>query len=246
MKKILYLVVGLSLLSMPAYGAYREVTVSKGGVVKGRVTFKGQLPPNAVQKFTITKDKNVCGVGQRTVRWIDVDDGALRGVVVYIEGVKRGKPWPKKVFTIDQKGCRFEPWIQVIRNGATVIVRNSDPVMHNINAKEMILLRGGRMVKRTIFNFAQSRPGEVKKRVRTRRSPFIAINCEAHNFMFAWIFAASNPYATVVGDDGSFRIDNIPPGTYTIKAWHPRLGTRATKVTIPEGGTVKVDFTFTK
>lgn len=166
--------------------------------------------------------------------------------MVYIEGIKQGKAWPKKDFVINQKGCRFEPWMQVVRNGATVIVKNSDPVMHNINAKEMIMLRGGRVVKRTIFNFAQPKPGETPKKIKTRRSPFIAINCEAHNFMFEWMFAADNPYAVVVGEDGSFTIDDIPPWTYAIKAWHPRLGVQEVRITVPARGSIEVNFAFTR
>ena len=246
MRKIFYLLVGFFVLTTTAYGAYKEGSVEDGGTVKGRVSFSGQLPPNAMEKYTITKDTNVCGLGQRTVNWIDVKDGALRGVVVFIDGIKEGKPWPKGEYGIDQRGCKFEPWIQVIRNGSTVVVKNSDPVMHNINAKEMILLKGGRVVKRTIFNFAQAKPSETKKRIKTRRSPFIAINCEAHNFMFAWMFAADNPYAVVVGEDGSFTLSDVPPGRYKVKAWHPRLGIQEAEVTVPAKGSVEVNFTFTK
>ncbi|MDP7397486.1 MAG: carboxypeptidase-like regulatory domain-containing protein, partial [Lentisphaeria bacterium] len=67
------------------------------------------------------------------------------------------------------------------------------------------------------------------------------------NFMFGFMMAPKHPYAVVVGDDGSFAIDNIPPGQYTVKAWHPRLGVKKIKLEIAAaGGEVKADFEFTK
>ncbi|MCP4385251.1 MAG: carboxypeptidase regulatory-like domain-containing protein, partial [Hyphomicrobiales bacterium] len=80
--------------------------------------------------------------------------------------------------------------------------------------------------------------------IKPRRSPYIGINCEAHNFMFGFIMAPSHPYAVVVGDDGSFSIDNLPPGDYTLKAWHPRFGVNETEITVAAEGTVEADFSF--
>ncbi|VAW10091.1 hypothetical protein MNBD_ALPHA09-1094 [hydrothermal vent metagenome] len=226
---------------------YTEVEVTDGGSVTGKVSFEGALPADAVEKIKITKDNNVCGDGDREVVWVDVKDGALRGAFVFIEKIKEGKLWEKPQmgeYLVDQKGCRFTPWAQVVRPGP-FIIRNSDQgVLHNINARELIGVKKGRVVKKTLFNFGQPEPGEITDKIKPRRSSYIAINCEAHNFMFGFMMAPPHPYAVVVGDDGSFKIDNLPPGDYTLVAWHPRYGLKEVDISIEAGGAVETGFTF--
>ena len=230
-----------------AKAKYKEIDVAGGGSIKGKVTFEGALPEGAVEKILITKNPEVCGTGEREVVWIDVKDGALRGTFVFIDKIKEGKKWGKPEFgtyLVDQKGCRFNPWAQVVRPGP-IIIRNSDKgVLHNINAREMIGVEKGRVVKKGIFNFGQPEPGEINDKLKPRRSHYIGINCEAHNFMFGFIMAPVHPYAVVVGDDGSFTIENIPPGKYKVKAWHPTLGVMKMKLTVPAKGTVDANFKF--
>jgi len=239
-------------MAVPADAAkkktYKEVAVANGGSVKGKVSFEGALPADAVEKILITKNTDVCGTGEREVVWVDVKDGALRGAFVFLDKVKEGKKWSKPEFgtyLVNQKGCRFRPWAQVVRPGFFVI-RNSDAgVLHNINARELIGVEKGRVVKKTLFNFGQPDPGDIKDKIKPRRSHYIGINCEAHNFMFGFMMAPIHPYAVVVGDDGSFSIDNIPPGKYTLKAWHPRYGVKKTKITIAAKGALDANFAFT-
>ncbi len=64
--------------------------------------------------------------------------------------------------------------------------------------------------------------------------------------MFGFMMAPEHPYAEVVGDDGSYAIKDVPPGTYTVKAWHPRLGLKEAKVTVQAKGTAEASFEFTK
>ncbi len=238
-------------LAGPGHGArkYKEIEVANGGRIAGKVSFEGSLPDDAVEGILITKNPDVCGTGEREVVWIDVNDGALRGSFVFIDGIKEGKKWPEPeggTYLINQKGCRFIPWAQVIRPGP-ITIRNSDPgVLHNINTREMIGVERGRIVKRTIFNFGQPDPGDIKEELKPRRSPFIAVNCEAHNFMFAFMMAPRHPYAVVVAEDGSYTLDNVPPGEYTLKAWHPRLGLKETKVKVEADGAAQADFSFSK
>jgi len=246
------LAVALILPAVAEAARYKEIEVSDGGTVKGKLTFEGALPEGAIEKIAITKNPEVCdkdpdNPGYREVVWIDVKDGALRGAFVFLDKVKKGKAWPAPkdgTYLINQQGCRFHPWAQVVRPG-TITIRNSDKgVLHNINTRELIGIEKGRTVKRTMFNFGQPDPGDIEQKLKPRRSPYIAINCEAHNFMFGFMLAPKHPYAVVVGEDGSYRIEGIPPGKYTLKAWHPRLGLRKTKIEVPAGGTVEADFTF--
>ncbi len=226
---------------------YTETEVGSGGSVSGMVGFEGDLPGDAVEQIAITKDNGVCGEGNREVVWVDVKDGALRGSFVFLEKIKEGKPWAKPEFgeyLVDQKDCRFRPWAQVVRPGP-IIIRNSDEgVLHNINARELIGVEKGRVVKKTLFNFGQPEPGEISDKIKPRRSSYIAINCEAHNFMFGFMMAPPHPYAVVVGEDGSYVIDDIPPGDYTLMAWHPRYGLKETEISISAGGAAEASFTF--
>lgn len=238
--------VSLSTAGMAA-AKYTGGTVANGGSIKGKLTFKGAVPKDAVENILITKNPDVCGKGEREVIWIDVKNGALRGAFVFIEKIKKGKKWGKPVggeYLVNQKGCRFRPWAQVVRPGP-IIIRNSDPgVLHNINTREMIGVEKGRVVKRTLFNFGQPDPGDIKQKLKPRRSNYISINCEAHNFMFGYMMAPPHPYAVVVGDDGSFSIGNVPPGKYTLKAWHPVLGVQKSKITVKGGGATEANFAF--
>lgn len=145
---------------------------------------------------------------------------------------------------INQQGCQFRPWAQVLQQG-TVIVRNSDKgVLHNINTRELMGVETGQIVKRTMFNFGQPDPGDIEQEMKPRRSPFVSINCEAHNFMFGFLMVSEHPYVTVVGEDGTFSIDDIPPGAYTAKAWHPHYGIKEAKLTVPQGGKADANFVF--
>ncbi|MCP5088358.1 MAG: DUF2012 domain-containing protein [Rhodobacteraceae bacterium] len=238
-------------LSLPVEAAkrakYEETEVTDGGSVSGKVSFEGDLPEDAVENILITKNNDVCGDGEREVVWVDVQDGALRGAFVFIEKIKEGKAWEKPEFgeyLVDQKGCRFRPWAQVVRPGP-IIIRNSDEgVLHNINARELIGVEKGRVVKKTLFNFGQPDPGDISDKIQPRRSSYIGINCEAHNFMFGFMMAPTHPYAVVVGEDGSFAIDGIPAGDYTLVAWHPRYGLKEVEISVASGGAAEANFTF--
>lgn len=238
----------LSATFAPQALAYEEGAVANGGSVSGKVMFEGALPEDAIENILITKDQSVCGEGEREVKWIDVKDGALRSTFVFIDKIDKGKAWTAPeggAYIINQKGCRFHPWARVIKPG-DVTIRNSDAgVLHNINTREHLGVDKGRAGPlKGIFNFGQPDPGDIVQALKPRRAPYIAINCEAHNFMFGYMLAPKHPYAVVVGDDGSFTIGDIPPGDYTLKAWHPRLGLQKATITVAAGGSASTDFTF--
>ncbi|MBT5267134.1 MAG: DUF2012 domain-containing protein [Rhodospirillaceae bacterium] len=226
---------------------YEIIEVKNGASISGKVLFDGPLPDDAVENILITKNPDVCGKGEREVIWVDVKDGALRGAFVFLDRVKKGKDWGAPeggAYLINQEKCRFSPWAQVVKPGP-IKIRNSDKgVLHNINMREMIGVEKGRVAKRTMFNFGQPDPGDIEQVVKPRRSSYISINCEAHNFMFGYVMAPKNPYAVVVGEDGSFNLSNIPAGKYTLKAWHPRFGIKKAKVKVSAGGKLSQDFTF--
>jgi len=225
---------------LTAVAAYKVVDVSNGGSVTGKVTFSGKDP--AAKSYLINKDPEVCGSGQREIDFVVVNNGVLSDVVVYLDKVKKGKAFSKELDNpvIDQKKCAFNPFMGVMKNGDTITVKNSDATLHNIHTYEII----GR-AKKTVFNISQ--PSDVKtinKKVKLRRGTAMKMECDAHDFMHGYRFVAKSPYYALVKADGSYVIDNVPAGKYTIKAWHGTLGEKKGKVTIDADGKATMDFAF--
>ena len=250
-ERILVWVLALLLgFALPSFAAkYKVEPVSGGGSVKGTVKLKGAQPES--EKILITKNKDICGSGYREIQWVPL--GPKKGLpemVVYLNKIAKGKDWSgdlAKPVVIDQKKCAFSPWLQVVQHKAEVTVKNSDPVLHNIHIRELIGIKPGkpRGVKRTMFNEGQPPgSGDLKSKIAPRRSSLIAINCEAHNFMFAWAFAAKTPYVAKTDANGNYEIKDIPPGSYDLMAWHPTLGLQKQKITVKGGAAATSNFTY--
>ncbi|MFQ5803382.1 MAG: beta-sandwich domain-containing protein [Candidatus Methylomirabilales bacterium] len=243
--KKITLLLALGLLFVPSVlsAAYKTGLVPNGAVVSGKVVFKGKVP--APKKLLITKNQDVCGEGYVERQEVKVSrDRSLTDVVVTLEGMKKGKPWAKPAngYLLNQKRCTFIPYLQVIPKGAKLTVVNSDPHLHNIHTYEQI----GR-ARRTVFNVAQPTQGhKVQKTIKPRRGKAIRIECDAHNWMLGWMYVVDNPYYAIVKKDGSFNIKDVPPGNYTLKVWHPFLGTKKQKVKVSANGKVKANFEFSQ
>ncbi|MFK5986300.1 MAG: carboxypeptidase regulatory-like domain-containing protein [Pseudomonadota bacterium] len=224
--------------SMPAISAYKVIEVSNGGSISGKINFTGK--DRAPQTYKVAKDTDTCGSENRVIDYVDVKDGVLRNVVVYLDKVKTGKKFDKIEAKINQKGCQFLPFMSVMTNNTNFSAKNSDPVLHNIHTYEIM----GR-AKKTVMNVSQPKQGAVtNKKVKLKRGAGMKLECDAHDFMHGFVFVAKNPYYAVVADDGTYTISDIPAGKYKVKAWHGTLGEKKGKATIAAGGTATVDFTF--
>jgi hypothetical protein len=134
---------------------------------------------------------------------------------------------------VNEKG-RFIPHVQVAKQGAKLEVVNNDPVLHNTH---------GFQEGRTIFNPAVPTQG-LKVQAPLRKPGIIEVMCDAHDWMNGWVVVLEHPYFSVTGEDGSYSIADIPPGTYAVTAWHEKLGKKQTQITVTAGRSQNVDFAF--
>jgi hypothetical protein len=215
------LAASLVLTAIPAAAsAYEVAPVSDGGTIAGKVTYDGPVP---TRKIIPTKDKTTCGDIREEPEIVVGGDKGVLDAVVYLKGVQKGKAWekPAKPPEIVNEKCVFVPHVQAVPLGALVIV-NADPVMHNTH---------GFLEKATVFNVALPVKGQrIEKKV--TKPGLMRVECDAHGWMLAWIFAAENPYYAVTGKDGTFQIGDVPPGSYTLVTWHELTGQTETPVTV--------------
>jgi hypothetical protein len=215
-------------LVSPAW-SYEEMQVANGGAIKGKVTYTGSVP---TRKIIPTKDQEVCG-GIRDERQVIVGpDSGVMDAIVYLKEVPKGKRWdkPKKTPTINNRKCNFEPHVQVMPAGMNLAILNSDPVLHNTH---------GFLIKATVFNVAMPKQGMRVERP-IRKPGIVRVECDAHGWMLAWIYAADNPYYAITGRDGTFSIPAVPPGEYTMVVWQEYTGSMEMPVTVKSNETVTV------
>ena len=193
--------------------------------------------------MTITKDAETCGDGQRAIGVVTVGSGgALSGAVVHLTGIETGKAWSKPAsgYLLEQEGCLFLPRTQVVRRSNDLLIKNIDPVFHNIHAYEVV---GSSRI--SMFNEGQQPKTDMTKNIRLRRptSNTIKLECDSHDFMHEWLFVADNPYYAVTDSTGAFKLDDVPDGAYTLRSWHPILGEKEQSVSV-SGGALVQDFAY--
>ncbi len=219
---------------------YKEGEVADGGTITGQV-MAGSAEAE-VQSFPITKNPELCGEGNREVEWVRINDGALLDTVVYLVEVDAGKPFTEEsqTLSINQQGCRFAPYLSTMANRGELHVTNSDGALHNIHTYELI-----GSARRTVINVSQPEAGdEFTKTIKLRKGNAMKVECDAHDFMHAWVFVAKNPYFAVVDENGQFTIEDVPPGTYEIRSWNGRLGEQEATVEVGANGSVEVNFSY--
>ena len=211
----------------PASGGYTVAAVTDGGTVSGSVKFQGTPPPP--EKIEVSKDPETCGK-EKVLETVQVGPGGgLKGVVVWVDGIAKGKDWGSVANgEVDQAECHYKPYIQIVRTGGEINIKNSDAVLHNIHAYYKDT--------ETLFNLAQPMKGMSTVKKIDKTGP-IHFKCDVHSWMSAYAFAVAHPYYVVTADDGSFSLTDVPAGTYKVKAWHPKYGEKTADVTVTAGGT---------
>ena len=132
-------------------------------------------------------------------------------------------------------GCIYHPHVVGIRAGQAISIANSDPTTHNIHP-----------MPRVNREWNQSQPPKAANLEKQFARPevMVAVKCNVHPWMKSYIGVVDNPYFAVTGAQGTFELKNVPPGDYTLEAWHEKYGTAEQKVTLAPSGTQTVEFAF--
>lgn len=205
--------------------------------VKGIVKFVGTWP--AAAHISMKADPSCAKLHPTGVAAEDLlagADGGVQNVVVFIsEGLgDRTFDPPPQPAVIEQKGCMYMPHVVAVRANQELDVLNNDDTTHNLhpipaNNREL--------------NKAQA-PGTRVDMTFAREEIAIPMKCNVHPWMKSYIAVFKHPFFVVTGKGGSFELNNLPPGTYTIEAWHEKLGTSTQKVTVAAGATKELEFVF--
>lgn len=232
-------VVALLCLSVSAR-AYEEKALAEGatGWAQGTIKIDRDVPPMEVE---VTHHHEGCAPLIKH-RGIMASDRHLSDVAVWIEGIESGKPLPTDPVLLDQISCEFVPHVFAINPKQPLTIKTSDQVLHNVSAH---------LGEEELFDLAMPVQGmslwrrPIEKDGAPLQSGNVRFSCRAgHSWMEAWAIVRDHPYVTVSGEDGTWRIDAVPPGTYTLKFWHPVLGEFTESLTIQEAEGVKLDLTL--
>ena len=164
-------------------------------------------------------------------------NSTLKNVFVYVKAGLPARQWPvpQSPATLDQKGCIYIPRVLGVMVGQDLEISNNDPSMHNVhpiprNNKE--------------WNTSQAPKGDKIIKQFDKEEIMIPFKCNVHPWMKAYVGVLSHPFFAVTGDDGSFTLKGLPPGDYTLEAWHEKLGTQEIKVTVAAKDSKSADFAF--
>jgi plastocyanin len=219
-------------------GGGKHVDPATAGSLTGRVTFEGTPP--AAEPLKMASDPACAeGSGPNPVNdAVLVHDGGLENAFVYVKtGLDPAYSFdvPTTPVELDQRGCRYVPRIFGVRAGQPVVVMNGDDTLHNVHS----LPKENRE-----FNNSMSMKGERRTYTFDKPEVMVRFKCDVHNWMTAYAGVMAHPFFAVTKADGSFEIPGLPPGTYTVEAWHERFGTRTQQVTVADHQAQSTSFTF--
>ncbi len=196
----------------------------RNGSIRGRVELRH--PPALVERRP-----NVAELGSGTTPEVP----NLLQSVVYLESAPRSafEPDDEEHALMDQRNETFVPHVLAITTGTTVDFPNSDKFYHNVFS----------LSKPRRFDLGRYPTGE-SKHVTFDRPGIVRVFCEIHSHMNAYILVFNHRYFSISDDDGRYHIDNVPPGNYSVVAWHEGTSADAKAVTVPDGGAAELDFSI--
>lgn len=204
--------------------------------VSGMVRFKGSAPK--LGKIQMAADPICKAQHAKPVEADEVivnPNQTLKNVFVYVKEGAEAYTAPKDPVVLDQVGCLYEPHVLGVQVGQPVEIKNSDPTLHNVHALPQI---------NEGFNFGQANKGMTTTKTFSKPEVMIPVKCDVHSWMKSYIGVVNHPFYSVTGSDGSFSLKGLPAGTYTVEAWHEKYGTQTAQVTVADGESKTLEFTF--
>lgn len=242
--KNVYVTLSVALLALASMAGLKSVRAgsppdlpAQTASLKGVVKFEGVAP--RPQHINMNADPTCAKLHPGGVNSDDVvtdKNGGLENVVVFVsDGLgDRAFDAPSQPVVMEQKGCMYEPHVVVMQAHQMLDVKNEDPTMHNIHPQP---------ANNREWNKAQT-PGAPVEETFAREEIAIPVKCNVHPWMHSYIAVFKHPYYALTGKGGSFDLKSLPPGTYTLEAWHEKLGTATQKVTVGANETKEVEFVF--
>jgi plastocyanin len=232
MKKILFLTLFV--------GSLFTANLVLAATVKGVVKYDGEAPK--FKEIKMDADP-VCLTHHKGAVFPQTlllgENGAMGNVFVHVVSglAKKTYPTPTEAAVLDQKGCMYEPHVLGVMIGQTVKILNPDGTLHNVHALSK---------NNPEFNLAMPKFRTETTKVFDKTEFMFPMKCDVHPWMGAWIAVMDHPFFAVTKTDGAFSLDNLPAGTYELEAWHEKLGTQKQSITIADGETKELSFTFAK
>ncbi|MFQ5350360.1 MAG: hypothetical protein ACE5EG_07955, partial [Thermoanaerobaculia bacterium] len=164
------------------------------------------------------------------------DGGGLANVFVYVKsGLTGSYTAPAETVTLNQQGCRYIPHVSGIMVGQTLVIKNSDPTLHNVHA-----------MPEANEEFNQGQPFQDMELEKTfdTAEVMVPFKCDVHPWMSSYMGVMDHPFYTVSGTDGAFSIGGLPAGDYEVEAWHEELGSQTLSVTVAADGSAEASFDF--
>jgi plastocyanin len=226
-------------IEAPKAVEYLHVDAAAAGAVTGAITFAGAKP--ARQAISMEADEG-CQKANAGKRIYDEAvlvgrNGGLANAFVYIQAGLEGKKFEPntQAVVLDQHGCIFVPRIIGIRAGQTLDLNNGDAVSHNIHPMP---------ANNREWNQEQAPQAPTVEHRFARPEIMIPVKCNIHAWMHSYIGVVDHPYFAVTGPDGTFELQNVPPGDYTVAVWHEKLGEQKQQVHLAAAGSAAVNFTY--
>jgi plastocyanin len=210
---------------------------SDEGTISGVIKFDGT--PKERKKIDMSQD-TACATaeGDKLADDTLVDNGKLENVFVYVTGGPADKfdfGIPTEPAVLDQQGCRYTPRVMGMQAGQTLRVLNSDKTTHNVHPSPK---------KNAEWNQVQTQNGAPIEKKFSKPETLIPVKCNQHPWMLAHVGVLTHPFFAVSGKDGAFTIKNLPPGEYTLTAYHETLGQKTQKITVGAKEAKTQDFSF--
>jgi hypothetical protein len=187
----------------------------------------------------VSKDQDYCGEFlPNEVYAVDSDNG-LRNAVVFLESPPDAPAADaQKINLVENSGCRYAPRIMAMQRGERLRIKNNDPKLH---------IPHSYLRDKTVFMLSLPFKNTVLEATQRIREPgILKLVCDTHAWMLGYVHVFDHPYFAVSGAGGAFSIPAVPPGRYTLHAWHEDAGVRTQEIVVPESGEIRVEFDFSK